>query len=349
MKLIVQIPCLNEEETLPLTLANIPRNIQGIDKVEVLVIDDGSTDRTLKAARENGVEHIVKFPQTKGLARAFSAGIDACLRLGADIIVNTDGDNQYCGADISRLVRPILDGWAEMVVGNRQVDTIDDFSWTKKRLQQIGSWAVRRVSGADLPDVTSGFRAFSREAALQMNIVSPFTYSLETIIQAAKKHIAIGHAKVKTNPKTRPSRLFTTTPQYLKRSIITIVRIYTMFQPLRVFTAFGAAFLAVAMVLGVRFFYFYVTGNGQGHIQSVVLSGALGVVGFIILLIGLVADLISFNRKLIEETLYRVRRVELSFGDDGQAARPGYGYFVPAAEEAAPRLQTPEQEEGSAS
>ena len=349
MKLIVQIPCLNEEETLPLTLANIPRNIQGIDKVEVLIIDDGSADRTLEVACEHGVEHIVKFPQTKGLARAFSAGIDASLRLGADIIVNTDGDNQYCGADIPRLVRPILDGWAEMVVGNRQIDTIDDFSWTKKRLQQIGSWAVRRVSGANLPDVTSGFRAFSREAALQMNIVSPFTYSLETIIQAAKKHIAIGHAKIKTNPKTRPSRLFATMPQYLKRSVITIVRIYTMFQPLRVFTALGAAFLAAATVLGMRFFYFYVTGNGQGHIQSVVLSGALGVIGFIILLIGLVADLISFNRKLIEETLYRVRRVELSFGDDHRAARPGYGYFDPATEKAAPRLQTLEQEEGDAS
>jgi len=347
----VQIPCLNEEQTLPITLANIPRNIEGIDKVEVLIIDDGSRDATLEAARDNGVQHVVKFPQTKGLAKAFSAGIDACLRLGADIIVNTDGDNQYCGADIPRLVRPILDGWAEMVVGNRQVENVKEFSWTKKRLQQIGSWAVRRVSGADLPDVTSGFRAFSREAALQMNIVSPFTYSLETIIQAAKKHIAIGHENIKTNPKTRPSRLFSTMPQYLKRSAITIIRIYTMFQPLRVFTAFGALFLAAAGLLGLRFFYFYITGSGQGHVQSVVLSGALGVTGFIILLIGLVADLISFNRKLIEETLYRMRRVELSFGADRRPGRPDYGYFHSTAGDTSPSVPPAahDREEGESS
>jgi len=328
MKLIVQIPCLNEEHTLPVTLADIPRTIPNIDEVEVLVIDDGSADATLRAAYEHGADHVVRFPRTKGLTRAFSAGIDACLRLGADIIVNTDGDHQYRGSDIPKLIGPILDGTAEIVIGNRQVERIQDFSWAKKKLQQVGSWAVRRVSGIDVPDVTSGFRAFSREAALQINIVSPFSYTLETVIQAAKKHIAVGHTKIKTNPKTRPSRLFRSIPEYIKRSLITIIRVYTMFQPLRVFTGFGMVFLAAALVLGARFLYFYAYGSGQGHVQSVVLAGALGVIGFLVLLIGLVADLISFNRKLIEETLYRMRRVELSIGSRGPAAPDGGGYSL---------------------
>jgi len=326
MKLMVQIPCLNEERTLPLTMADIPRAIPNIDKVEVLVIDDGSTDGTFRAAREHGADHIVRFPRTKGLTRAFSAGIDACLRLGADIIVNTDGDHQYCGSDIPRLIEPILDGSAEIVVGNRQVEKVRDFSWTKKKLQKIGSWAVRRVSGTDVPDVTSGFRAFSREAALQMNIVSPFSYTLETVIQAGKKHIAVAHTKIETNPKTRPSRLFKSMPEYVERSLTTIIRIYTMFQPLRVFTGFGIVFLAAALVLGARFLYFYATGTGHGHVQSVVLAGTLGVIGFLVVLIGLAADLISFNRKLIEETLYRMRRVELSMNAGQLPAGEGEGH-----------------------
>jgi len=310
------------------TLREIPRKIPDIDKVEVLVIDDGSTDSTLQVARSNGADHVVRFPQTKGLTRAFSAGIDVSLRLGADIIVNTDGDNQYRGAGIPQLIRPILDGSAEMVVGDRHVKTIDDFSWAKKKLQRIGSWAVRRISGTDVPDVTSGFRAFSREAALQMNVVSPFSYTLETVIQAGKKHIALGHTRVETNRKTRPSRLFRSIPEYLKRSLTTIVRVYTMFQPLRVFTAFGLVFLSGGAVLAGRFLYFCAIGDGQGHVQSVVAAGALGVAGFLILLIGMVADLISFNRRLIEETLYRMRRVELSLGDGRPATSAGKDYFI---------------------
>ena len=314
MKLIVQIPCLNEEKTLPITVADIPRRVEGVDEVEILIIDDGSTDRTVEVARELGVEHIVRFPKHKGLAKAFMAGMDACLKLGADIIVNTDADNQYRGSDIPKLIGPILEGKAEMVIGDRQVDTIPHFSPVKKRLQKIGSWVVRQVSYTEVSDTTSGFRAYSREAALNINIVSWFSYTLETIIQAGSKDIAIENVSVGVNEKLRESRLFSSTGAYLRRSIPTIVRIYTMYQPLKVFFYIGAMMFFSGFLVGLRFLYFYFTTGGTGHIQSLILSSILLLVGFQIVMIGLVADVIAANRKLIENTLLRIRKIELLLG-----------------------------------
>ncbi len=322
MKLIIQIPCLNEEQTLPMTLRDLPRHIDGIDEIEWLVIDDGSSDRTCEVARENGVKHIVRFTRNRGLARAFTAGLDACLRLGADIIVNTDADNQYCGADIGKLIRPILDGKAEMVIGDRCIDTIEEFSPLKKRLQKLGSWFVREISGTDVPDTTSGFRAFSREAALRLNIISTFSYTLESIIQAGKKNITVAHVPIRTNPKTRDSRLFGSIPQYVARSVVTIVRMYTMFRPLHVFTLIGTALFCGGLGLGMRFLYYFFSGQGSGHVQSLILSGSLMVTGIVTYLIGILADVISFNRMLIEDNLYRTRRIELMLEKHGQRAQP---------------------------
>ncbi len=311
MKLIVQIPCFNEEKTLPMTVKDIPRDIKGIDKVEVLVIDDGSTDRTSNVAKELGVEHIVRFNRNKGLAKAFSAGLDACLKLGADIIVNTDADNQYKGEDIPKLIKPILEGEADIVIGDRQIDTIKDFSFLKKKLQKIGSLVVRQVSGTDVPDATSGFRAFSKEAALNINVLSPFTYTLETIIEAGKKDMIIISVPIRTNPKRRESRLYKNIGQYIVRSIITMIRIYTMYQPLKTFFYVGGVILLAGFLLGVRFLYYYFIGNGTGHIQSLILAAVLLIAGFMIIMIGLVADIVSSNRKLIEDTLYRVKKMEV--------------------------------------
>lgn len=311
MKLIVQIPCLNEEQTLPITVKDIPRKINGIDEIELLIIDDGSTDRTADVARKIGVDHIVKFTNNKGLAKAFTAGLDSCLKLGADIIVNTDGDNQYNGQDISKLIKPILDGKADMVIGDRQVENIAHFSFLKKQLQKIGSWVVRQISGTNITDTTSGFRALNREAALRMNVVSDFTYTLETIIQAGKKNVAITHVPIGTNEKLRESRLFSSIRKYIKRSVLTIVRIYAMFEPLRTFSYVGGAVFLLGFLISLRFLYFYFTGSGAGHIQSLILSAVLFIIGFQIIVIGLVADLISGNRKLIEDSLYRIRKLEL--------------------------------------
>ena len=311
MKLIIQIPCLNEEETLPFTLRDLPTQIDGVDEIEWLVVDDGSTDNTTGVARELGVHHIVRFPRNRGLAAAFTAGLDACLRLGADVIVNTDADNQYCGEDVAALVRPVLDGEAEMVVGDRQVETVADFSPLKKRLQKLGSWFVRQVSGVDVPDATSGFRAFSREAAMRLTIVSAFSYTLESLVQAGRRGMTVSHVPVRTNRKTRESRLFSTIPQYIARSVVTTVRMYTMFRPLWIFALVGTAALAGGAGLGLRFLYYLFTGSGGGHIQSVILSGTLIVVGLMTCLIGVLADVISFNRRLLEDNLYRTRRIEL--------------------------------------
>jgi glycosyltransferase involved in cell wall biosynthesis len=310
MKLIVQIPCLNEEAALPQTLKSIPRTIAGIDAVEVLIIDDGSTDRTAEVARTHGADHVVRFTNTKGLAHGFMAGLDACLRLGADVIVNTDADNQYPGHEIPRLIAPILSGEADMVVGDRSVTEVAHFSWTKKRLQTLGSWVVRKVSGTGVPDTTSGFRALTREAALRINIVSEFTYTLESIIQAGKKKLAVAHLPVETR-ETRPSRLFGSTWEYVKRSGATILRIYAMYEPFKVFVLLGTALLTAGTVLGLRYAYFWWIGEVRGHVQSAVLTVLLLILGFQTLQWGIMADLIASNRKLIEDVLYRVRRMEL--------------------------------------
>lgn len=311
MKLIVQIPCFNEEQTLPQTIADIPREIEGIDKVELLIIDDGSTDRTIEVARELGVDHIVRNKKNMGLARTFRRGLEAGLHAGADIIVNTDGDNQYAGADIPKLVQPILDGRADIVIGDRQTAKIAHFSRGKKLMQWLGSAVVRKLAGIWVPDAVSGFRAFSREAAIQTNIVSPFSYTIETVIQAGKKDMAVESVPVATNPKTRESRLFKSIPAFVQRQLSTIVRMYAMYQPLKVFFYIGS-FLAIAGLIPViRFLYFYVTSGGEGHIQSLLLGGILLLMGFIAYLAGLVADLISFNRQLLEMTLEKVRHMEL--------------------------------------
>ncbi|MDZ7369777.1 MAG: glycosyltransferase family 2 protein [candidate division KSB1 bacterium] len=312
MKLIIQIPCYNEEETLPITLAELPRKIDGIDQIEILIINDGSTDRTVEIARRHGVHHIVNLNKNKGLAYGFMAGLDACLKLGADIIVNTDADNQYKGEDITKLVAPILAGKADMVIGDRQTSQIEHFSWFKKLLQRWGSWVVRQVSGTDVPDATSGFRALSREAALRMNVVSQFTYTLETIIQAGKKSMAVAHVPVRTNPKLRDSRLFRGNWSYVKRSVATIARIYTMYEPLKMFSYLGGLMFGIGFLIGLRFLYFYFLHGGAGHIQSLILAAVLLIVGFQIIVLGFMADIIGSNRRLIEDTLYRLKKLELS-------------------------------------
>lgn len=311
-KLIIQIPCYNEEKTLPLTLSNIPRTIEGVDQVEILVIDDGSTDRTVEVARENGADYIVRFANNKGLAEGFLTGLDACLRLGADIIVNTDGDNQYSGEDVAKLIEPIVNGKADIVVGDRQIDRIPHFSIMKKKLQHLGSWVVRRVSGTNIPDTTSGFRAFSREAALKLNVVSKFSYTLETIIQAGKKNIAITNVPIATNAKLRESRLFKSTYSYIKRSISTIFRIYMMYEPIKTFFLIGGIIISGGFMLSLRYlyFYFFTPYGGKGHVQSLILAAVLFIVGFQVVIIGLLSDVIAANRRLLEETLYRVKKLE---------------------------------------
>jgi glycosyltransferase involved in cell wall biosynthesis len=309
MKLVVQIPCLNEAETLPATLAEIPRHIAGVDEVEVLVVDDGSMDGSSEVARRHGADHVVRFERNRGLAATFRAGIDAALSLGADIIVNTDGDNQYPGSQIPDLIAPILEGEADMVIGDRRIGSVEHFSFTKKRLQALGSWVVRRVSGTKVPDTTSGFRAFTRDAAQRLNVVSDYTYTLETIIQAGKKRMAIAQVPI-TARNTRPSRLMSSTWDYLKKSSATIVRIYTMYEPLKVFSYLGAFFLVVALVLSVRYVYFSWIGEGRWHVQSVIAAGVLFSIGFMIVLIGFVADIIASVRRLLEEVLYRQRCME---------------------------------------
>jgi glycosyltransferase involved in cell wall biosynthesis len=323
MKLIVQIPCFNEEDVLAQTVSEIPRAIDGIDRVEVLIIDDGSSDRTVEVARAAGVEHIVRHRSNRGLAQSFRTGLDTALRLGADIIVNTDGDNQYVGADIAKLVAPILDGRADIVVGDRETAKVPHFSPGKKRLQWLGSLVVRQLSKTEVPDAVSGFRALSREAALQINILSSFSYTIEMLIQAGAKQLAVCSVPVAVNPKTRDSRLFRSIPHFLRRSGTTIVRIYTMYKPLKVFALIGIILLAIGAVPIGRFLYFYFSGDGGGHIQSLILGGVFVVVGFVTLIAGFIADLISFNRRLMELTLEKVRRLEIELAsrqdrDDGQ-------------------------------
>lgn len=311
MKLIIQIPCYNEEATLPIVLQALPKHVPGIDTVEVMVVDDGSTDHTIQVARDWGVQHVLRLPH-RGLARAYAAGLETALRLGADLIVNTDADNQYPGSDIPRLVEPILAGQAEMVIGDRGVTHVAEFSLLKRWLQGLGSAVVQRASGLTTPDATSGFRAISREAALRMLVLSDYSYTLETLIQAGARGISVAYVRVHINPTLRPSRLMRSLPDYLANSAQTIVRAYTMYRPLRVFLTIGAAMVLSGVALGVRFLYFYLNGDGDGHLQSLIFSAVLLMLGFQVGLIGLMADLINFNRKIMEETLYRVRRLELA-------------------------------------
>jgi glycosyltransferase involved in cell wall biosynthesis len=324
MKLIIQIPCYDEETSLPATLADLPREIAGIDTVEWLVIDDGSTDRTVDVAREGGVDHIVRLTNNKGLAAAFQAGLDACLKLGADIIVNTDADNQYSGPDIPKLVDPILEGRADMVIGDRKTDQIEHFSPFKKRLQRWGSAVVRRASGTTVPDTTSGFRAYNREAALQMQVVSKFTYTLESIIQAGKMVVAVDHVPIRTNEKTRESRLFPSTSAYVRRNAVSIFRVYTLYEPLRVFLAAAAFFALIGAVIWARFLYFYFFADQPGqHIQSLILGSTLFIVAVQLAALGVVGDILAGSRLLQQRTLERVRRVELQLGVAPSHYEPG--------------------------
>ncbi|MGO8751648.1 MAG: glycosyltransferase family 2 protein [Thermoguttaceae bacterium] len=314
MKLIVQIPCFNEESTLAKTVADIPRRIEGIDDVRILVIDDGSTDRTCQVAREAGVDHLIRHKRNRGLGCAFRTGIDACLRLGADVIVNTDGDNQYAGGDIPRLIAPIVTGAADLVVGDRQTWRNTNFSWGKKILEAAGSFAVRSLSGQPLPDAVSGFRAFSRNAALRMNLVSSFSHTIESIIQAGACDLAIASIPVTTNGKTRKSRLFSNIPEFMGRSAGILVRTYTMYRPLRVFLGLSILLFVIGALPIARFLWCYFSGHGTGHIQSVVLGGTALLMGLLMALAGVLADLIALNRQLIEVALEKLRRLELREG-----------------------------------
>ncbi len=313
MKLIIQIPCLNEEITLPATIADLPRQVEGIDAVELLVIDDGSTDRTVEVARECGVEHIVRLTNNKGLAAAFQAGLDACLKLGADIVVNTDADNQYRGADVAKLVAPILAGDADMVVGDRQVATIEHFSGRKKALQRLGSWLVRRLSGTEIADTTSGFRAYNREAALGLLVVDNFTYTLESLIQAGKMLVAVDQAKIGTNPQTRESRLFDSTSAYVRRNASSILRIYTRYEPLRVFATAALIVALLALAAWMPFLLDWVlNGDRSGHIQSLILGAVLFIAAIQLFALGVIGDLLAGQRVLTQRVFERVRRIELN-------------------------------------
>jgi glycosyltransferase involved in cell wall biosynthesis len=315
MKLIIQIPCLNEEATLPATLADLPRQIEGIDEIELLVIDDGSTDRTVEVAREHGVEHIVRLTNNKGLAAGFQAGLDACLKLGADIVVNTDADNQYRGADVAKLVAPVLAGEADIVVGDRQVSQIDHFSGSKKALQRVGSWVVRRLSDTEIADATSGFRAYNREAALGLLVVDNFTYTLESLIQAGKMLVAVDQVEVATNPQTRESRLFDSTGSYVRRNALSILRIYARYEPLRVFATAGLVAGLLALAAWMPFLIDWIfNGDTSGHIQSLILGAVLFIAAVQLLALGVIGDLLAGQRVMTQRVFERVRRVELSLG-----------------------------------
>jgi glycosyltransferase involved in cell wall biosynthesis len=310
MKLIIQIPCFNEEKTLTETFNDLPKSITGVDEIEYLIINDGSTDNTVEIAKQIGVHHVVSFKQNSGLAAVFMAGLDACLRLGADIIVNTDADNQYCGEDIENLLKPILDGKYDIVVGSRPIDDIEHFSKRKKLFQHLGSWVVRKVSNTDIPDSPSGFRAFSREAAMKLNVINQYTYTLETIIQAGQTRIPITSVPIRTNPETRESRLFKSMFGYMKRSSSTIIRSFLMYKPLKFFCFIGAILFAAGFIIAARFSILFFMGYGRGHIQSLILSTALMLVGFEAIINGFQADLAAANRKLLEDIQYRVRKLD---------------------------------------
>lgn len=309
MKLIIQIPCLNEAETLAIAVAELPREVPGFNKVEWLIIDDGSTDDTVQVARDHGVDHVVQHTRNQGLARAFMTGLDACLRLGADVIVNTDADNQYNAADIPLLTAPILAGKADIVIGARPITEIEHFSPVKKLLQRLGSWVVRVASKTDIPDAPSGFRAISREAAGRLMVFSNYTYTLETIIQAGQKNMAITSVPIRVNGDLRPSRLVKSIPAYIKRSIITIVRIFVIYRPFRFFGTIGIMIFSVGFLIGLRFIWKWLEGQGDGHIQSLILASLLMGMGMQTILVAFLADLLAANRKLIEDIRTSVSRI----------------------------------------
>lgn len=311
MKLIIQIPCLNEAKTLEIALNDLPKRIEGIDTIEYLIINDGSKDDTVAVAKRWGVHHVVSFPKNKGLAKGFMAGMDACIRLGADIIVNTDADNQYCGEDIEKLVRPILEKRADVVIGERPIDQTEHFSPLKKKLQHLGSFVVRMASKTDIPDAPSGFRAYSREAALHTNVINNYTYTLETIVQAGRNSLAITSVPIRTNPELRKSRLFHSMFGYVKRSMLTIARAYMMYRPMAFFSLVGAIPFIAGLVLMLRFVWFFMHGAGMGHTQSLVFASTLMMLGFSTFIMGLMGDIIAANRKLLEDIQYRVRRMEI--------------------------------------
>ena len=310
MKLIIQIPCYNEAETLEIALNDLPKHIDGIDTIEYLIINDGSKDKTVEVARKWGVDYVVNFKQNKGLAKGFMAGLDACLRNGADIIVNTDADNQYCGEDIEKIVQPILNGESDIVIGERPIDQTAHFSPLKKKLQHLGSWVVRVASDSDIPDAPSGFRAFSREAALRINVTNEYTYTLETIVQAGREKIPMTSVPIRTNGELRPSRLFHSMMGYVKKSMVTIIRAFMMYKPLKFFTILGMIPLLIGIGIGVRYLVLLAFGAQGGHVQSLILSSILILMGFMTIVIGLQADIIAANRKLLEDIQYRVRKME---------------------------------------
>lgn len=310
MKLIIQIPCYNEAETLEIALNDLPKEIKGIDEIEYLIINDGSKDNTVEVARNWGVNYIVNFKQNKGLAKGFMAGLDACLRNGADIIVNTDADNQYVGEDIERLVKPILEGKADIVIGERPIDQTEHFSPLKKKLQHFGSWVVRQASKTDIPDAPSGFRAYSREAALRMNVVNEYTYTLETIVQAGRNKMALTSVPIRTNGELRPSRLFNSMFGYVKKSMLTIIRAFLMYRPLMFFASLGSIMALIGIGVGVRFLCFWFSGNGAGHIQSLILASMMIILGVMTIIVGLQGDIIAANRKLLEDIQYHVRKMD---------------------------------------
>lgn len=329
VKLIVQIPCFNEEEYIAETLAQVPRRVEGFDEVETLIVDDGSDDRTVEVARAAGADHVVRHTTNLGLARAFRTGIEASLRLGADVIVNTDADNQYPGRDIPAVVGPIVAGKADIVVGDRRPGDLKGFSPWKRVLQRLGSAVVRRLSSTSIPDAVSGFRAFTRQAAMQINIISDFSYTIEMLIQAGHKGMAVTSVPIGCNPSTRPSRLFRSVPQFLWRSLVTMLRTYTMNQPLKVFSLTGALLISLGFVPIGRFLYHYLTTAGGGKVQSLVLGGVLITVGVIVLTAGVVADLIDSNRKLIEILLERVWRLELIATQSAESSGQKSTMFLP--------------------
>ncbi len=311
MKLVIQIPCYNEEKSLPVTLADLPKHINGVDEIEVLIINDGSTDKTVQTAKEHGIKHIVEMPHNCGLAKAFVAGINSSLALGADIIVNTDADNQYCASDIEKLIQPILNNEADIVIGSRPVSQIEHFSPLKKLLQKLGSCVMRMVSSTSVEDAPSGFRAFSRNAALQLNVFDNYTYTLETIIQARAKGLQLVCVPISVNPDLRESKLVKNMFDYIRRSVFTMLRMFIIYRPFRFFSILAGLFLFIGMLIGARFLWYYMSGNGTGHIQSLILSAILIITGVQVGVIGVLSELLAINRKLLEDIQRRLKLQDL--------------------------------------